>query len=87
MKNVLKVSVLLALFVGVSACTSVEYVPTSPQCTPAPPPVLPELDRGEMWDRLGDRDYRRLESYIDRLWAYADENAVIVENLCSTEEA
>lgn len=81
MKSVLQVSVLVALF-AVSGCTTTEYITLAPECSPVPSPSLPEIDRGHMWDRLGDDSYRSLERYIDNLWAYADENAAIVQEVC-----
>lgn len=76
----LLLSALLAA--SVASCTTVEYVPLQPECTPPPPPVLPEIDRGSMWDALGDAEYRRLESYISRLWAFSDEQTAMLAELC-----
>lgn len=70
----------LALFVA--SCTTVEYVPVNPQCTPPPQPALPEIDRGELWDAVGDAEYRRIESYINQLWAFSDEQGAMLDSLC-----
>lgn len=81
MKHAILASVLVALF-AVSGCTTTEYITIEPQCSPVPSPSFPEIDRGELWDSLGDEDYRSLERYIDTLWGYADENAAIVAEVC-----
>lgn len=68
--------------VSVASCTTIEYVPITPTCTAPPNPVLPEIDRGELWDALGDKEYRQIETYITRLWAYTDEQSAILSELC-----
>lgn len=67
---------------AVSACSTVEYVTLQPECTPPPEPVLPEISRGALWDKLGDSEYRRIESYINRLWSYSDEQSAMLGELC-----
>lgn len=81
MKNALLASVLTAIFAA-SGCQTTEYVRVQPECTPPPEPHLPTLDRGEVWDQLGDVQYRVLELYIDGLWGYADEQAAMLQELC-----
>lgn len=78
--NALMVSGLLAL--SVTSCSTVEYIHVTPECTPPPSPVLPELSKGELWDKLGDAEYRRLESYINGLWAFSDEQGAMLDTLC-----
>lgn len=75
----------LTATLGVSGCTTVEYVPVSLHCTPPPEPALPAISRGELWDKVGDEHYRRIESYITQLWAYADEQAAMLDALCETQ--
>lgn len=66
-----------------SGCTTTEYIHVTPECTPPPSPVLPELSKGELWDALGDAEYRRLEAYINGVWAYSDEQGAMLEALCN----
>ena len=70
------------LLLLLSGCTTIEYVPVKPECTPPPEPVLPEIQRGALWDSVGDTHYRRIETYIDQLWAYSDEQAAMLGALC-----
>lgn len=72
----------LTATLGVSGCARTEYVEIRPQCTPPSQPALPLIDRGELWDKLGDSEYRRLESYINQLWAFSDEQAAMLSVLC-----
>ena len=72
----------LAVILGVSGCARTEYVDIRPQCTPPTQPALPVVDRGELWDALGDTKYRVLERYVNGLWAYADEQAALLGELC-----
>ncbi len=72
---------------GVSACTTVEYVPITPECTPPPSPVLPEISKGDLWQSLGDESYRELEAYLNGLWAAYDEQAAMLDALCGTSSA
>ena len=78
--NALLAAALLAL--SVASCTTVEYVPVNPQCTPPPQPALPVLDKGELWDALGDDRYRELERYINGIWAFSDEQGALLGELC-----
>ncbi len=82
--NVLKVLALAVTF-AVSGCTTTEYIHVSPECTPPPTPVLPEVDQGELWDALGDERYRELERYINGVWAYSDEQGAMLKTLCESE--
>lgn len=79
---------LLPLLVAItlSACTTVEYVPVIAQCTPPTPPVLPNIDKGGFWDVAGDSLYRDVETYINALWAYADEQSAMLKELCDVRE-
>lgn len=78
--NALLAPALLAL--SVASCTTTEYIHVTPECTPPPQPALPEIDRGDLWDKLGDGEYRRLEAYINGLWSYADEQGAMLDTLC-----
>ncbi len=69
---------------SLSACSTVEYVPITPECTPPPTPVLPIVDRGALWDALGDERYRELEAYINAVWAHSDEQGAMLDALCAT---
>ena len=79
--NALLAPALLALF-AVSGCTNTEYIHVTPECTPPPQPALPEIDRGELWDALGDDRYRELERYINGVWAFSDEQGALLDSLC-----
>lgn len=72
----------LMVISGVSGCTTTQYVPITPQCAVPPKPVLPSIDRGALWDDIGDERYRVIEQYIDRLWAYSDEQGAIIDQVC-----
>lgn len=84
--SVLMTVALLATFAG-SGCTTTEYREVRPQCTPPSEPALPLIDRGELWDALGDDRYRELERYLNTLWGYADEQAAMLGELCDTSPA
>lgn len=77
----LAVLALTALF-AVSGCARTEYVTLQPQCEPVVVPALPILDRGELWDALGDAQYRELERYINGIWGVVDEQAALIEAVC-----
>ena len=79
--NALLLNALIATF-AVSGCTTTEYINVTPECTPPPQPVLPIIDQGSLWDALGDARYRVIESYINELWAYSDEQAAMLDALC-----
>lgn len=80
--NALMIAGLMAIFAG-SGCSSIEYVEVTPSCAPPSQPALPLIDQGELWDALGDARYRQLERYINGLWAWGDEQAALLEVLCS----
>lgn len=80
--SALMVSGLLATL-GISACTTTEFVHVTPECTPPPQPVLPELSKGDLWDALGDERYRQLERYINGVWAFSDEQGAMLQTLCT----
>lgn len=73
---------LLALLLVSGCITTTEYVALQPQCEPVVVPALPLLDRGELWDALGDAQYRELERYINGLWGVVDEQAALIEAVC-----
>jgi len=75
----------LLAVLALSGCTTTEFIHVTPECTPPPSPVLPELSKGELWDRLGDSEYRRLEAYINGLWAYSDEQGAMLEEMCDAQ--
>lgn len=81
MMTVLRTSALAVIF-AVSGCASTEYVPVTPECTPPGKPALPEIDRGQLWDAVGDAQYRQIERYVNALWGYADEQAAMLVALC-----
>lgn len=81
---VLTTTALLAI--SVASCTTVQHAEIRARCTPPPSPALPPIDRGELWDAVGDAEYRRVEAYINRLWAYADEQAAMLDALCTPEQ-
>ncbi|MDI5890617.1 hypothetical protein [Halomonas rhizosphaerae] len=83
---VLKASALAVTF-AVSGCATTEFREVRPQCTPPSEPALPLIDRGELWDALGDDRYRELERYLNTLWGYADEQAAMLDSLCETSPA
>ena len=72
----------LVVIFGASGCARTEYVEIRPNCTPPAQPALPVVDRGELWDALGDAQYRELERYINGVWAWADEQAALLGELC-----
>lgn len=73
----------LLVSLGASGCARTEYVEIRPNCTPPAQPALPSVGKGELWDALGDEKYRELERYINGLWGYADEQAALLNELCS----
>lgn len=81
MKTALMISALLVIS-AVSGCTTTRYVEVKPECQLPPAPVLPALDKGELWDTLGDTRYRVVESYITELWAFSDEQRAILKAVC-----
>jgi len=78
--NALLLNGLLAL--SVASCSTTEYINVTPECTPPPQPSLPIIDQGSLWDALGDARYRVIESYINELWAYSDEQGAMLDALC-----
>ena len=72
----------LTVILGASGCARTEYVEIRPNCTPPAQPALPQIDRGELWDALGDEQYRQLERYVNGLWAFSDEQAALLNELC-----
>ncbi|APC45980.1 hypothetical protein QHH_68 [Halomonas phage QHHSV-1] len=45
------------------------------------------IDKGSMWEALGDAEYRKVERYINSLWQHADEQAAMLDSLCETSPA
>ena len=74
----------LAALFAVSGCARTEYVEIRPQCTPPAKPALPLLEKGELWQALGDSQYRRLERYILQLWSFADEQSAMLDVICGS---
>lgn len=74
----------LAVALGaVSGCAGspvVEYV--QPDCPVIQRPVLPELSRGDLWDALGDAEYRRVERYVNGVWSLVDQQEAALEAVC-----
>lgn len=82
MKRTIGIAALaLAVILGASGCAT-EYVEIRPNCTPPAHPALPSIAKGELWDALGDEQYRRLERYVNGLWAFSDEQAALLNELC-----
>lgn len=71
---------LLVIFAAISACSTVKE--QAPVCSPVVVPVLPALDKGAMWDKLGDEHYREVETYINTLWEVIDKQRVITNSVC-----
>jgi len=82
LRTALLTSALMVIFVA--SCTTTEYVPVKIECTPPPQPTLPIIDQGELWQSLGDARYRVIESYINELWAYSDEQSAMLGALCGS---
>lgn len=81
--NGTKLLALLVLSVVISGCAREQVVvPAKPLCSPTVIPVLPVIDRGALWDKLGDKDYRTVESYIDSLWGVVDEQQAVLDVVC-----
>lgn len=80
-------SVLLALLV-IGCAGDTEFI--RPECEPAVRPMVPEIDRGRLWDTLieglglieGDGLYHDLKTMEDRLIDWALENEAILERVC-----
>ena len=85
----LQLSGLLAVFGVVSGCASPapSVVYLSPDCPIVQRPTLPELNRGEIWDAMGDAGYREVERYINGVWAIVDQQDAILNMLCSPTPA
>lgn len=81
LRNVLLTASLLVIL-GASGCATPELVTLQPQCEPVVVPALPLLDRGELWQDLGDAQYRELERYISGLWSVIDEQAAVIDAVC-----
>lgn len=80
-------TVALLAISAVSGCAAPNVIEVRPSCAPPPEPSLPLIDRGELWDALGDDRYRELERYLNTLWGYADEQAAMLGELCETPQA
>lgn len=83
MKPITALLLSVPLALSVASCSTVEYVHVTPQCSPPPSPVLPELSKGELWNNLGDSEYRRVEAYINGVWAYSDDQGAMLDALCN----
>lgn len=75
------------LVISVASCTTTTrtvYVTEPLDCEVDLPtePELPLIDRGHLWDRLGDEEYRDVERYINTLWGYTDELTATLNELC-----
>lgn len=79
-KHAIQASALTVAFAVASGCTTTEYV--TPSCTVPPVPSLPVIDRGALWDAVGDAEYRRIERYIDGLWQAVDERGAVLSAVC-----
>ena len=79
----MRILAIAALALMLTACATTEYIEIRPQCTPPTEPALPVIDRGDLWDALGDAEYRKLESYINGVWSWADEQAALLSELCA----
>lgn len=72
----------LVVIFAASGCARTEYIEVRPNCTPPTQPALPVIERGDLWDALGDTQYRELERYINGVWSWADEQAALLGELC-----
>lgn len=70
------------LLLLLSGCATTELVALQPQCEPVVVPALPILEKGELWQALGDSQYRQLERYISGLWSVIDEQAAVIAAVC-----
>lgn len=87
MKLMIALMIAGPLALSAASCSTVEYIEVTPQCTPPPEPALPVIDKGSMWEALGDAEYRKVERYINSLWQHADEQAAMLDSLCETSPA
>lgn len=81
--HVLRMTALVAILGVISGCASepdVKYA--QPTCPTLSEPALPAIDRGALWDALGDEHYRRVESYIDGLWSIIDQQRAALDEVC-----
>lgn len=68
-----------------SGCvTTTEFV--YPDCEPAPRPVLPYIDAGELYSAAGPELYGKLSLFQTRLVTWALENEAILEEVCGKDE-
>lgn len=74
---------IVPLLLLLSGCATTDHVTLRPACEPVPIPALPLLDRGELWQDLGDAQYRELERYINGLWSVIDEQAAVIDAVCN----
>lgn len=57
----------------------IEYV--RPSCEPAPLPNV-DIDRGEMYDAVGEQWFWKIDGAFDRLIDWGLENEAILEEVC-----
>ena len=81
----LAVLALAAISVATSGCVTAEYVTLQPQCGPVTVPALPVINMGELWDALGDAQYRELERYINGIWGVVDEQSAMLDAICNRD--
>lgn len=85
----LAIALLAALATG---CGTTETVFVRPDCRPAERPVIPPLDRGEVWDALragaktperGEDLYHGIALMENRLTDWGLENEAVLKQVCS----
>jgi len=71
----------LVLLTACSSTPEIEYIQA--QCDIPAQPVLPVIDAGELWDRIGSEDFDRLLLREQRLTSWALEMRSMLEAACN----
>ena len=71
----------LVLLTACSSTPEIEYIQA--QCDIPAQPVLPVIDAGELWDRIGSEDFDRLLLREQRLTSWALELKAMLEAACN----
>lgn len=62
--------------------TTPDVVFLRPECSPATRAPLPRIDAGDLWDKVGEDTYRKLEERERRITDWALENEAILREIC-----